>query len=67
MRSKRKFNKTREWVIEEYVVKNRPRKDVAKECGLTIGGFKSYLIEQKIVKDKNDITKESLEEQINKY
>ena len=47
MRSKRKFNKTREWVIEEYVNKNRSRKEVAEECGLTIGGFKSYLLEQK--------------------
>ena len=66
MRSKRKFNKTREWVIEEYVNKNRSRKEVAEECGLTIGGFKSYLLEQKIVKDKNEIKKECLEEEINK-
>ena len=28
-RSDRKFNKTREWLYEEYVIKNKPRKEIA--------------------------------------
>ena len=32
-----KFTKTREWLIEEFVVKKRKIKDLAPECGLSIG------------------------------
>ena len=38
-RTDRKFNKSREWLYEEYVVKNRKREDVAKDCGLTVAGL----------------------------
>lgn len=66
MRSKRKFNKTKEWLINEYVVNNRPRKEVAAECGLSEAGLKSLLKDWNIYKDKLIVTKEQLEECINK-
>ena len=66
MRSKRKFNKTKEWLIEEYVVKDRPRKEIAEECGLSEAGLKSLLKDWEIYKDKLTVTKEQLEECINK-
>lgn len=66
MRNKRKFNKTKEWLIEEYVVKDRPRKEIAAECGLTEAGLKSLLKDWEIYKDKLIVTKEQLEELINK-
>ena len=66
MRSKRKFNKTKEWLIEEYVVKDRPRKEIAAECGLSEAGLKSLLKDWEIYKDKLTVTKEQLEECINK-
>lgn len=47
-----KFNKSKEWLIEEYVIKNRPRAEVAAECGLTIAGLKSLLIKLGIKKRK---------------
>ena len=43
MRNKRKFNKTKEWLINEYIVNNRPRKEIAVECGLSEAGLKSLL------------------------
>ena len=55
MRSKRKFNKTKEWLIEEYVIKNRPREEVAKECGMTVAGFKSLVASFGIKKDLKNI------------
>lgn len=66
MRSKRKFNKSLEWVIEEYLVKNRTRREVAEECGLTVAGFKSYLALNNIAKPSNkiEISKEELSELI---
>lgn len=50
-----KFNKTKEWLIEEYVIKNRSRKEVAQECGLTIAGLKSVLLKLGIKKEKTVI------------
>lgn len=41
MANKRKFNKTKEWLIEQYVILNRPRKEIAAECGLSEVGLKS--------------------------
>lgn len=52
MRNKRKFNKTREWLIDEYVNKNRSRKEIAAECGLIEAGLKSLLKDWKISKEK---------------
>ena len=62
MRSKRKFNKTKDWLIEEYVNKNRPRKEIAAECGMSEAGLKSLLKDWNIYKDKFIISKESLKE-----
>lgn len=61
----RKFNKDREWLIEEYVIKDRPRKEVAAECGLTESGFKSILIKYNVNKNKIIINKDELQELIN--
>ena len=66
MRNKRKFNKTKEWLINEYVVNNRPRKEIAAECGLSEAGLKSLLKDWGIYKNKLIVTKEQLEECINK-
>lgn len=55
LRKDRKFNKTTEWLYEEYVVKNRDRKDIAKECGLTEAGLKSLLSKYGIKKPKFEI------------
>ena len=52
MRNKRKCTKSKEWIYEEYVIKNRKREDVAKDCGLTVSGFKSILIDYNIKKEK---------------
>lgn len=65
MRNKRKFNKTKEWLINEYVVNNRSRKEIAAECGLSEAGLKSLLKDWGIYKDKLTVTKENLEECIN--
>lgn len=61
MAKKRKFNKTKEWLIEEYVIKNKSRKEVAKECGLTVAGLKSILIHYNIVKDTKEISFQEVE------
>lgn len=60
-----KFTKTKEWLIEEYVIKNRSQKEVAQECGLTVAGLKSLLIKWEIKKEKLSLPKEKLEELIN--
>ena len=65
MAKKRKFNKTKEWLIEQYVVLNRPRKEIAAECGLSEAGLKSLLAEFKIFKDKFTIDKNELEDLVN--
>lgn len=61
----KKFTKTKEWLIEEYVIKNRSRQEIANECGLTISGLKSLLIKWDIKKEKLNISKEILEKLIN--
>jgi len=55
MRKKRKFNKTKEWLIREYITKNRPRKEIAEECNLSEAGLKSLLKSYNIYKEKNAI------------
>lgn len=60
---KRKFNKTKEWLIEEYVNKNRSRKDVAKDCDLSESDLKSLLLEWKIEKNKLKLDVEYIKEQ----
>lgn len=60
-----KFTKTKEWLIEEYVIKNRSRREIANECGLTESGLKSLLIKWDIKKEKLSIPKEKLEELVN--
>lgn len=60
-RSDRKFNKTREWLYEEYVIKNRPRKEIAAECGLTLAGLKNALDKYGISKPKLEIPISELE------
>ena len=51
-RKVRKLSKSKEWIYQEYVVKNRPSSEVAKECGLTIAGLKSVLIKYGIKKEE---------------
>ena len=60
-----KFTKTKEWLIEEYLIKGRSRKEVAVECGLSEAGLKSLLAKFEIKKEKLNISKEKLEELIN--
>lgn len=60
-----KFNKTKEWLIEEYVVKGRSRKEIAAECGLSESGLKSTLAKFNIKKEKLEISKEILEDLVN--
>lgn len=61
-----KFNKSKEWLIEEYVIKDRPRAEVAAECGLTVAGLKSLLIKLNVKKEKlvvkEDILKSLIEQ-----
>lgn len=52
MKSNRKFNKSKEWLYEEYVVKNRTITAAAKDCGLSHGGLKSVLAKYNIKKPK---------------
>lgn len=56
----RKLNKSKEWIYQEYVVKNRPRGEIAKECGLTIAGFKSVLIKYGIKKEERHANPEDV-------
>lgn len=60
-----KFTKTKEWLIDEYVIKNRSRKEIAEECGLTVAGLKSLLAKWNIKKEKLSIPKEKLESLVN--
>ena len=52
VRKDRKFNKSKEWLYEEYVIKNRSRSELAAECGLTLAGFKSVLVKYDIKKEE---------------
>lgn len=52
-----KFNKTKEWLIEEYIVKNRKLADVANDCGLKPAGLRCVLSKFNIKKEKFTITK----------
>lgn len=61
-----KFNKDKDWLIEEYINKNRKREDIALECGLTVAGLKSLLSKLGIQKPKLIITKNDLEELIDR-
>lgn len=58
----RKLNKSREWIYNEYVVKGRKREEVARECGLTLAGFKSALSKYNIQKPKLEISIQELEQ-----
>lgn len=64
-RSPRKLSKSVEWIIEEYTIKGRSRKELAKECGLSEAGFKSVLLRYGIKAKKDNINKETLIELIN--
>jgi hypothetical protein len=55
-----KFNKSREWLIEEYVIKKRKIKDLAPECGLSVGGLKSRLLKEGIKQEPFNIDIELL-------
>lgn len=61
-----KFNKTKEWLIEEYVIKNKSRKEVAENCNLTESGLKSLLIKWDIKKEKINIKESDFVEAVNK-
>lgn len=65
MTKSRKFTKDREWLIQEYVINNRPRKEVAAECGLTEAGLKSVLIQLDVKKEKFTINKNVLTDLVN--
>ena len=38
-----KFNKTKEWLIEEYVIKGRSRKEIAVECLYKLDIYRPYI------------------------
>ena len=59
-----KFTKTKEWLIEEYLIKERSRKEIAAECGLSEAGLKSLLSKFGIKKEKLNISKETIEQLI---
>lgn len=65
MAKARKFNKDREWLIQEYVINDRPRKEVANECGLTEAGLKSVLLNLDVKKEKFVIKQPVLEDLVN--
>ena len=65
MSNRRKFNKDREWLIQEYVIKDRPRKEVAAECGLTEAGLKSVLTSLDVKKEKFTIKEDVLNDLVN--
>lgn len=65
MAKPRKFNKTREWLIEQYVTLNRSREEIATECGLTVAGLKSVLIQLDVKKDKFEIKEKVLRDLVN--
>ena len=60
-RSDRKFNKTKEWLYEEYIIKNKSRKEIATECGLTLAGLKNTLNKYGISKPELEIPISELE------
>lgn len=55
-RKDRKFNKSRDWLYEEYVVKNRSLDEVASDCGLTSAGLKNALAKYGIMKPKLELS-----------
>lgn len=57
-----KFNKTKEWLIEEYVIKNKKLEDVSKNCGLTIQGLQSLLTKWNIKKEIFNIPQDVLKD-----
>lgn len=61
-RTDRKFNKSRDWLYEEYVTKNRSLKEVASDCGLTSAGLKNALAKYNISKPKLEIPVSELEQ-----
>lgn len=61
-----KFTKTKDWLIQEYVINNRSRKELSKECGLSVAGLKSLLAKWNIVKETLDIPKSILQELVDK-
>lgn len=65
MAKSRKFNKTREWLIQEYIINDRPRKEIAEECGLTEAGLKSVLAKLDVKKEKFVIKEEVLKDLVN--
>lgn len=65
-RNDRKFNKTREWLYNEYVVKDRSTIELAKECGLTRAGLKSALVKYNIRKPKLNISVSELKQYLDK-
>lgn len=61
-----KFNNTANWLTEQYVINDRPRKELAEECGLSEAGLKSLLIQLNIKKEKLTLDKKVIEDLINK-
>lgn len=55
-----KFNKDRDWLYNEYIVKKRKIKDIAADCGLRVGGLKCLLTKYNIRRPKFPLTRELL-------
>ena len=65
MANSRKFTKNKEWLIQEYVINDRPRKEIAAKCGLTEAGLKSVLTQLDVKKEKFTINKNTLIDLVN--
>ena len=59
-----KFNKDRDWLIDEYIVKGRKVKDIARDCGMKVGGLKCLLTRLNIRKPEFPLTKECLHREV---
>lgn len=56
MEKSRKFNKSKEWLYKEYVINNKSRQELAKECNLSEAGIKSLLGKYNIRKPQKEIS-----------
>lgn len=56
MENSRKFNKSKEWLYKKYVINNKSRQELAKECNLSEAGIKSLLRKYNIRKPQKEIS-----------
>ena len=55
-----KFNKTKEWLYNEYVINNKSREQIAEEANVSLATVKEYIRKWQIYKPKLTIKKDDL-------